>query len=209
MRLRGFVARTGRASAHWLLEGLLIVISVVLGLWVSQYQQARADRELAARVLTSLQREIEHNLATIEPFEAVHRTWASRLGSADTTASTRAGVDLFSTLRPSLPSGARSPFPFLRRSAWGAALSGGTIRLIDHDVAAVLSDIYRMQEITDGAVDRLANGVLTSPAIFDPASRASAVRLLELTLIDIQSSEASLIVLYRQHLPAIRAAAGR
>lgn len=31
-------------------------------------QQAREDRELAARVLKSLQAEVEHNLAALEPF---------------------------------------------------------------------------------------------------------------------------------------------
>jgi hypothetical protein len=87
------------------------------------------------------------------------------------------------------------------------ALSGGALRLIEYEVAAVLSDIYRVQEIATGNVDRLANGVLTSATPFDPANRLASVRLLWLTLADIASAEAILLDLYRQHLPTIRAAA--
>jgi hypothetical protein len=47
----------------------------------------------------------------------------------------------------------------------------------------------------------------TAKATFEPASRVASVRLLWLTMADIQSSETVLVALYRQHLPAIRAAA--
>ena len=65
----------------WLLEGLLIVFSVVLGFWVSQLQSARADRELAARVLTSVHDEIAHNGALLDPYVGMHRTWMDALAN--------------------------------------------------------------------------------------------------------------------------------
>lgn len=203
----GFAPRFGKAPLQWLIEAPLIVISVALGLWVTQFQQARADRELAARVLESLHGEIQRNLTTLDPYVAVHRQWMDALAKADTSDKTQSALDLFFRLRPRLPANSTGPFPFLRRSAWDAALSGGAIRLIDLDAAGALSDIYRMQEIAVGNVDRLSNGVLTSPAIFDPASRAPGLRMMWLTLADIQSAESTVLELYRRHLPTIRAAA--
>jgi hypothetical protein len=86
-------------------------------------------------------------------------------------------------------------------------VSGGALRLIDYDVAADLSEIYRVQEIAADNVDRLAKGPLSSVATFDPASRVPSVRLLWMTLLDIESAEEILLGLYAKHLPTIRNAA--
>jgi hypothetical protein len=206
--LRHVLPRIGKAALPWALEALLIVFSVALGFWVSQLQQSRGDRELKARVLASLQQELEHNAAVLEPYVAMHRTWTEAMTKAATEPGDRAAFDVFFARRPTLPPGANTPFPSLRRSAWDAALSGGAIRLVDHDVAENLSDVYRRQELVEANVQRLANGVLGAASTFDPASRTASVRLLWLTLADIQSAEAILLQAYRQHLPAMRAAAG-
>ena len=79
--------------------------------------------------------------------------------------------------------------------------------MIDYDVAAALADVYGMQEQAAANVQRLANGPLSTPAIYDASSLAASVRLLWLTLADIQSAEALLLERYRQHLPTIAAAA--
>ena len=88
-------------------------------------------------------------------------------------------------------------------------MAGGALRLVDYEVAAALTDVYGMQELAGANLQRLANGPLATAAIYDPASRAAAVRMLWLTLADIQSAEVSLLARYRQHLPAISAAAAK
>jgi hypothetical protein len=196
-----------RVPVHWLFEAGLIVIGVALGFWVTQIQEARQNREHAMTVLKGVRAEVEHNRATLEPFVPMHSKWVEALEKADTSISSQSGMDVYFATRPAFPAGAKSPFPFLRRSAWDVALSGGALRLIEYDVAAALSDIYQVQEIATGNVARLANGVLSSATPFDPASRAPSVRLLWLTVADIASAEAALLDLYRQHLPTIRAAA--
>src|SRR5256885_8346751 len=201
--------KPGKTSAHWLLEGLFIVISVALGFGVAQYRESRANHELAARVLKSLRAEVEHNLSTLEPFVPRHLTWMEALAKADVSKGTQTGLDVYFATRPASPAGAVANFAFLRRSAWDAAVSGGMLRLIDYDVAAALSDIYVTQQIATANVERLVNGPFSSTATFDPASRAASVRMLWLTMADIQSSEAALLDLYRKHLPAIRAAANQ
>jgi hypothetical protein len=199
--------KLGKTAAHWLLEGFFIVVSVGLGFGVAQYRESRANHELAVRVLKSLQAEVEHNLATVTPFVPIHRAWMDALDKPDMSKPTQSGLDVFFETRPALPADAKSNFAFLRRSAWDAAVSGGTLRLIDFDLAAALSDVYVTQEIVTANVGRLVSGPFSSTATFEPASRAASRRMLWLTMADIQSSEEILVDLYRRHLPAIRAAA--
>jgi hypothetical protein len=198
-----------KSLPHWLLEGLFIVLSVALGFGVAQYGEYRSDRELASRALNGIRSEIEQNLAILEPYVPFHRTWVNALAHADTSNATQSGIDIMFGVRPELPEHAMSPFPFLSRSAWDAAVSSGAFRLIDYELAAKLSDIYRLQEIASGNVERLANGALSATPTFDPAARMPSVRLLWLSVNDIQTAEAGLIDLYKQHLPLIRAAAAR
>jgi hypothetical protein len=194
---------------RWLAEAVLILVSVALGFAAAEYGQRENDRELAGRAIAELLDEMEYNVSVLEPMVPMHATWVSALADADSARGGEAAVDVLFATRPDLPPGAESPFPFLRRSAWDAAMSGGALRLIDYDVAAALSEVYRMQETATDNVDRLAEGALSQPETYDPASRAASVRLLWLTLLDIQSAEAILLDLYRQNLPIIQGAAGR
>jgi hypothetical protein len=193
---------------HWMLEGVLIVVSVLLAFAVDEYREARANREFAARVLAGIHAEMEHNLATLEPYVPMHTEWVEALQKVDTSNGTGAGLDVWFATRPPIPLDRKTPFPSLRRSAWDAAVSGDALRLIDYDVAAVLADVYRAQEQASANVQRLAAGALSSTATYDVSTRAASVRLLWLTLADIQSAEALLVDLYRKHLPTVRAATG-
>lgn len=207
MRLRRFLPTFGKSALPWLLEGLLIVFSVVLGFWVSQLQGARAERDTAARVLASLHEEIEHNVALLTPYVGVHDTWTIALAKEAAESGTQSAYDVFRRTRPPLPG--TTTFPILRRSAWDAALAGGTIRLLDHDVAAALSSVYRWQQVVDDNVQRLAQGPFGAASTFDPAGRNASLKLLWLTMADIQTAEAHLAAEYRRHAPALRAALER
>ena len=211
MRFRAFFPASSKAAVPWLLEGLLIVVSVAMGFWVTQIQQGRQDRELAARVLERIEQEIASNARTLEPYLPMHDTWLERLDKAHFVVDTQSpsAFDVFMNTRPPLPPGAPSPFAFLRRSAWDTALSAGIIRLIDPDLAASLSDLYRAQEIATQNVERLANGVLTSSTLYNPDDRRASVRLLRLTLADITSAEVVLRDAYKDQLPKLRAVNGR
>jgi hypothetical protein len=202
------LAAVGRSARHWFLEGMLIVVSVLLGFGLSEFREAQAERDLTGRVLDGIRAEIEHNLSVLEPFVPTHTQWMEALAKVDTSEGNQSGVEVWFATRPPLPLDGTSPFPSLRRSAWDAAVAGGALRLIDYDVAAALADVYGMQEQATANVQRLATGALSTPAIYEATSRPASVRLLGLTLADIQSAEALLLSRYRQHLPAIIEAAG-
>ena len=207
MEIHAHVPKAGKTAAHWLLEGLFIVVSVALAFGAGEYCEYRANRELAARILESLRAEVEHNVAILEPLVPVHEKWAGALAKADASNGNQSGFDVFFATVPKLPAGTQSVFPILRRSAWDAALSGGGVRLLDYALVAALSEIYDLQEIAGGNVVRLAAGPFVSTETFDYANGAASVRMLRVNVANIYSSEVVLLDLYRKHLPAIRAAA--
>jgi hypothetical protein len=169
------IPKVGKTVSHWLLEALMILVSVGLAFGVAEYREARANHELATRVLRSLQEEVEHNLATLEPWSAFNATFKQQLAKADTSDAGKTGIQVYLSARPPLPAGAVVDSPIIRRGAWDAALSTGALRLVDYDVVAALSDIYQMQDHYGTVVGRFVT-TMHSASAFDPASRVVLVR---------------------------------
>ena len=49
------IPKVGKTTVHWVLEALMILVSVGLAFAVAEYRESRANHELATRVLRSLQ----------------------------------------------------------------------------------------------------------------------------------------------------------
>ena len=200
-------SRPRKSLPVWLLEGLFIVLSVALGFAVAQYGESRSNRELSRRVLSGLQEEVEHNLQILESQVALHRRWLQALARAGDGKNGETARDVFLSTWPDFdPNNIQSPFRLLQRAAWDAALSTGALRLIDYEVAADLSEIYQWQQSLQTAVDNLP---YTSTAFFDVQTRSAAVQQFAFQLNAIELTEGFLLKAYRDHLPAIRAAAAR
>lgn len=210
MEMHAHVPKPGSTLGHWLLEGAFIVLSVALGFWVTQVREERQNRELAARVLSGIDAEVRYNLSTVEPFAEIQDRWLqamANLGDAKDrrtnfpvcpTSATACGV--FFATRPDLGN-MKSSFPLLRRAAWDTALSTGALRLLDYDSVAALSEIYQMQELFRGNVDKIG---VASTDWFDPNAREAAVRKLYMAMVEIQYDERQLLLpLYRKYLPLI------
>lgn len=197
-----------RKLPRWLPEIVLVVVSVTLGFGASEYGRYRGDRQLQSAVLEGLSAEIEHNFAVLEPMVPFHAAWVRAL-SETKPASTQSGLDVWFATRPNIPKPPGTPFATLRRSAWDAAVAGGSLRLMDYDLTAALSELYRAQDVLTENVNRLASGALSQTATFDPASRDASVRLLWLTLADIYAAEEIVLRLYRDHGSLVRKAALR
>lgn len=193
----------GRPPLHWLLEGLFIVVSVALGFAFSEYGKARDDHELARRMLAGIQAEIEYNRKTLEPFIPMHRAWREALERRNPADGTGAAVELFFETRPALPAEIKANVPLLRRAAWDTAVSSGGLRLIDYDLAAALSEMYRMQDYAYSTFVAM----FSQPAFFDPAGRAGTFKQAQTMMVEMTWAEETVLGLYDKHLPAIRAAA--
>ena len=199
--------KVGKTASHWALEALMILVSVGLAFGVAEYRDSRANHELAARVLRSLQTEVEQNLAALEPWTDFNRRFQDALAKADTSDNRQSTIDVYLAARPALPAGATLDAPRVRRGAWDAALSTGALRLIDYDVVAALSDIYQTQDLFGSELVRFS-AETHATAAYDPAMRVVGIRQASAELSEIAYAEKLLVDLYRRHLPAIRAAAG-
>jgi hypothetical protein len=193
----------GKLVAPWLVEGLFIAISVLLGFAAARYGENRDNRELAGRALTSLHSELDFNLSIVEPFLAFHRTHIDALAKGSAGASDESGFQLFLRLRPPLPKNARADMPLVRRAAWDAASSSGALRLIEYDLIAGLFEVYQMQDILGAASDRMP---VSTQGFFDPRDRNASIGVTLAALNEILWAEESLVALYRKQLPALQAA---
>jgi hypothetical protein len=203
--------RISKTALHWLLEGLLIVVSVVLGFGVAEYGERRQEQQLAARVLRGLSEEIAHNAAQLEPALQKHVAWQDAIEkwfdhNTKTPPPHLAARDAFISTMPGFdPNGDLNsfelPFPTLRSAAWDTAVSTGALRLIDYEVTAALSEIYAWQ----GALPAIPTD---DTAFFDPSQLVPATIRTSFALDALIISEHTLLNLYKKHLPAVRAAAG-
>ena len=195
----------GRAPMHWLLEGIFIVVSVLLGFSLTEFGQYRSERELAARMLTSVRTEVEYNRALLSRFVPIHRTWQAALAAEDPSSGTGSAVDVLLARRPTLPAEFTTNVPVLRRAAWDTALSTGALRLIDYDLAAGLSEIYGMQDYAGATFPKL----FSDPSFFDPTVRSATITLSQTIMRELVFAEETLLGLYEKHLPAILERADR
>jgi hypothetical protein len=201
--------RISKTTLHWILEGLFIVVGVVLGFAVAQYGESRQDRELAARVLRALAREVEFNLAVLEPMTGKHERWLRGLNTWITNPAVRKGntgrhafIETLPDFEKMTTDNFEPPFPTLRRVAWDTAVSTGALRLIEYDVAAALSEIYAWQDALP--LDSIPSSEIS---FFDPAFTVPSALQLSFALDAIAISERELLALYKTHLPTIRDAA--
>lgn len=212
MEMHAHVPKVGHSLSHWLLEGLFITVSVLLGFWVNHVREEHQNRELVERVLKGLEAEIKTNASTLEPFIDLHQKWIKSMstmgentdqkvnfGVCPTTA-TACGA--FFASRPPLGN-LRTTMPVLRRAAWDTALSTGALRLIDYDLAAGLSEIYQMQDTFKANQEKIGVG---STDWFDPRSRDAALRRTAMGMIELEYDERELILpLYQKYLPKLTA----
>jgi hypothetical protein len=203
------VLKRRKPLPDWLREGVFIVVSIALAFGVDEYRERRANNELVTRVLTSVEAELKHNLAEVDPYLEFHRRWADALEQAAGASGNQRGLDVYVGVRPALPPGGVAEFPTqVRRGAWDAAVSTGALRFIDYDLVAALSDVYQVQQFYGETIDRLVAAVTAMPA-FDPATRTLSVRQMSTTMNSVSFAEQLLLDRYRKHLPAIRAALER
>jgi hypothetical protein len=190
-------AHAGESAPRLLLEAALIVLSVLLGFAVNEWQQNRADRKLAHSVLANFRREIAQNLATLERTQPRHAQLVQRLEAASARAhGDSAAFDVFAAMMP--PGGLElKPLP---DAAWQTANTTGAFRLLDYETAAMLSETYLVQRTLIGDSMERLSGQLLSPANFDPAAQRTMLRTEYMLTNELSAREAYLIGVYRQTL---------
>lgn len=189
-------------SSRLLLESALIVLSVLIGFALSEWRAGQADRERAAAALENFRREINVNLAELERVHPTHVRFVERLAGAieSGTGEWETGFDAFVALMPEGAFDTRT----LREAAWETAVSTGALRLLDYEVATLLSDTYLVQAKLALTLQLMADR-FSDESNFDPQRRNAMVRVHHRVMDDLASQEKYLIDAYRltlQDLPA-------
>lgn len=193
-----------RSGWRWLGEGVLVLVSVMVGFAVSEFGNLREERALKSAVLQAVREEVERNLEVLEPLLANHREWQKTLAAAKPSDPPKAAVDVLFEARPDADINIGVP---LRNAAWNTAVTSGALRLLDYPVAAALSEIYGYQDVMTANHNRLVGSALYQPAMFEPASGHASIRLLWGLISEVAGNEQYLRDLYLKHLPLLRQAA--
>jgi type II secretory pathway pseudopilin PulG len=193
----------GRRALHRLrqsrliFESALIILSVLLGLALSDWQSQRNDRALGRQALANFRREIETNLAALKRAQPRHAQLAQQLDSAARLG--RPGEMAFTTFATLIRDKGVATEP-LREAAWETAVSTGALRLIDYEQAAQLSEVYLIQRSSIGQTIHMLSDRFMTPQNFDPGTRASMLRTHGMLLTELSGQESYLIGIYERVL---------
>lgn len=186
-----------------MVEGVLILASVLIGFAVSEFGQYRDERGLADSVLRGVRLEVEENEARLKTLEQQHSRWEVAMAKADRTSGNRSAVDILIATRPSDDATIGVP---LKRAAWQMAISSGALRLLDYEVASALSEIYSFQDLMAENHNRIVSTTLYSTPAFERNASDAALRMLRGVMSEIAGNEVALLDIYRKHLPLLRRA---
>lgn len=195
----------GESVGRLLLEGALIVISVLLGFAVNAWQQRQSERELSQRVLANFRREVETNLRTVQRTLSIHRTLAERLKTA--AARPHPDSSAFEVFVTQMPRDGLGMEP-LQEAAWETAQSTGALRLLKYETAAELSSTYVIQR-TASQTQRLFIERFMSPANYDPAQQRTMLLTSHMLMLELSGQEGYLVEIYRKMLRELSAATPR
>jgi hypothetical protein len=182
-----------------LFESILIVLSVLLGFALQAWAERRAERMMAAAALENFRVEIEANLNDLERVQPRHAAFADRLAEALADSASRSSETAFAVFARNLPEGGLQTPP-LKEAAWETATSTGALRLLDYDLAAVLSETYLVQRSTLGPTVALLSERLYAPGTFENEAREAFVNVHHMLLVELAGREAYLTEVYRNTL---------
>src|SRR6185437_171573 len=114
---------------------VLVLIGAVFGFAVSEWRSRIRDAELAGNVRRSIALEVADNLKTMEAQARRHYAALEKLHRARPIPDHTAFQTLFENLHGDLG----AP---MKRAAWDAAVSSGSLRLLDNSLVERYSEIY-------------------------------------------------------------------
>jgi len=192
--------RSGAWFMRLVIESFAVVFSILLALSLDQWAQDQEHKELAAKSLTSFERELDQNRARLEDVAPFHRGLRDVLAKMDSAGEIRSMAEMravvgFEPLRP----------PFLTDVAWQTAVATGALTYMDFETVSALSLTYSLQQrFRDQVSSTLPELIRTGPAL--EASIRDIVRYTVDYLTEVTMGEEDLKTIYEQALGVIRAA---
>jgi type II secretory pathway pseudopilin PulG len=191
-------AANGRGWAgRMLFESLMIMLSILAALGVSQWQGARQDKKLAQQATASFDQELSANRARLRELIPYHEHIRDQLLALDSAGAVHSFADMgkiqgFHGFRPA----------FLLETAWRTAVATGALSKLDYHLVSRLSTTYTLQERIDEMNQATLPAMLSGAALAD-ANAATTVRTAGTYLVDIVGLEHEVLDAYDHMVPAL------
>ncbi len=189
------------APRRFLFESLLIVTTVALGFAVTEWRQHVVDQRLAAQVLQGVRVEVERNVAQLDMQIARHQQIVKALSVADVSHADQSAWDVLVATMIKLHGGLDTP-P-LHQAAWDLAVSSGSLKLLDYEAAAALSEIYTAQTTIYTPAVHLVAAAIYVPAAFQTGSRREILQMARALVSELEGNERYLRDLDAKNLPRL------
>jgi hypothetical protein len=184
--------------AEVLVQSIMIVLSILLALWVDEWKQQHAERQLAQVSLSNFLHEVQQNQARLDDILPYHTGMRSMVKELESAHSIRTPTDFQSAvgldgLRP----------PFLLATAWQTAVATGALQHIDYETVSALSLTYTLQ---DRFREESRSGIqsVLQASNFQPGHADAALRSADIFLNDVVASEEELRATYAQAASLLR-----
>jgi hypothetical protein len=184
--------------AEVIVQSIAVTVSILLALWVDQWKQRRAARELATESMANFATEIRQNEARVDDILLYHEGLRSILQSAEKSHAIRTQAEFQSSvgidgLRP----------PFLLTTAWQTATLTGALTHLDYETVRVLSLTYTLQD-RFREDSRAGFQSMMEASNFKPGDADLAVHSADNYLREVVTSENDLHATYEQAEQVLR-----
>jgi hypothetical protein len=178
--------------AEVIVQSIAVTVSILLALWVDQWKQRRAARELATESMSNFVTEIRQNEARVDDILLYHEALRTILQKAEKSHSIRTQSEFQSSvgidgLRP----------PFLLQTAWQTATLTGALTHLDYETVRVLSLTYTLQD-RFREDSRAGFQSIMQTSNFKPGDADLAVHSADNYLREVVTSENDLHATYEQ-----------
>jgi len=184
--------------AEVIVQSIAVTVSILLALWVDQWKQRRAARDLATESMSNFVTEIQQNEARVDDILLYHEALRSILQKAETSHSIHTQAEFQSSvgidgLRP----------PFLLQTAWQTATLTGALTHLDYETVRVLSLTYTLQD-RFREDSRAGFQSIMQASDFKPGDADIAVHSADNYLREVVNSENDLHATYAQAEQVLR-----
>jgi len=178
--------------AEVIVQSIAVTVSILLALWVDQWKQRRAARDLATESMSNFVKEIRQNEARVDDILPYHLGLRSMLAQEESTHSIHTQAEFQNTigvdgLRP----------PSLLQTAWQTAVATGALTHLDYETVAALSLTYTLQD-RFREDSRAGFQQLVQASDFRPGGADLAVHSADNYLREVVNSENDLRATYAQ-----------
>lgn len=184
--------------AEVIVQSIAVTVSILLALWVDQWKQRRAARDLATESMTNFVTEIRQNEARVDDILPYHEGLRSMLKQEEYTHSIHTQSEFQSAigidgLRP----------PSLLQTAWQTAIATGALTHLDYETVAALSLTYTLQD-RFREDSRTGFQAVMQASDFGPGGGDIAVHSADNYLREVVNSENDLRATYAQAEKVLR-----